>query len=163
MSMEAMGQLKAVVMDKTGTLTHGDFRLHAAVSCGYLSEEELLRICAGCESHSTHPIAVSIVAAAKERGLPLTAPLELEEIPGVVVSPLEGSYLMWIDLGAHVSRENIQTFIQDSCRIAPDYGHWFFPEACDDCHIRLNLAAPRQTICKAAEQIKTALTQALGR
>ena len=88
---------------------------------------------------------------------------ELEEIPGVVVSPLEGSYLMWIDLGAHVSRENIRSFVQDTCRIAPDYGHWFFPEACDDCHIRLNLAAPHETIRKAAEQIKTSLTQALGR
>ena len=88
---------------------------------------------------------------------------ELEEIPGIVVSSLEGSYLMWIDLGAHVSRENIRSFIQDTCRIAPDYGHWFFPEECDDCHIRLNLAAPRETIRKAAEQLKTALTQALGR
>ena len=88
---------------------------------------------------------------------------ELEGIPGVVVSPLEGSYLMWIDLGAHVSRENIRSFIQDICRIAPDYGHWFFPEECDDCHIRLNLAAPHETIRKAAEQLKTALTQALGR
>lgn len=88
---------------------------------------------------------------------------ELEGIPGVVVSPLEGSYLMWIDLGAHVSRENIRSFIQDICRIAPDYGNWFFPEECDDCHIRLNLAAPHETIRKAAEQLKTALTQALGR
>ena len=88
---------------------------------------------------------------------------ELEAIPGVVVSPLEGSYLMWIDLGAHVSRENIQSFVQDVCRIAPDYGHWFFPEACDDCHIRLNLAAPRETVRKAADQIKTALSQALSR
>ena len=88
---------------------------------------------------------------------------ELEGILGVVVSPLEGSYLMWIDLGGHVSRENIRSFIQDICRIAPDYGHWFFPEECDDCHIRLNLAAPHETIRKAAEQLKTALTQALGR
>lgn len=87
---------------------------------------------------------------------------ELEEIPGVVVSPLEGSYLMWIDLGAHVSRENMQSFVQDTCRIAPDYGHWFFPEESDDCHIRLNLAAPRETIRKAAEQIKTALNHVLG-
>ena len=70
---------------------------------------------------------------------------------------------MWIDLGTHVSRENIRSFIQDICRIAPDYGHWFFPEECDDCHIRLNLAAPHETIRKAAEQLKTALTQALGR
>ena len=87
---------------------------------------------------------------------------ELEAIPSIVVSPLEGSYLMWIDLSAHVSRDNIQSFVQDTCRIAPDYGHWFFPEESNDCHIRLNLAAPHETIRKAAEQIKTALTRVLG-
>ena len=82
MSIEAMSGLKAVVMDKTGTLTRGDFRLQKTVSCGQWREEDLLRLCAGCESRSTHPIAVSIVSAARERGLDMTPPEALEEIPG---------------------------------------------------------------------------------
>ena len=76
-SMEAMGKIKAVVMDKTGTLTRGDFTVQE-VSGG----DGLLALCAGCEQQSTHPIAVSIVAAAKERGLELQRPETLEEIPG---------------------------------------------------------------------------------
>ena len=76
-SIEAMGKVKAVVMDKTGTLTRGDFRVRE-ISGG----EELLRLVASSEQHSTHPIGVSIVEAAKERQLQLAAPESLEEIPG---------------------------------------------------------------------------------
>ena len=82
MSMEALSGLKAVVMDKTGTLTRGDFRLQKTVSCGTWKEADLLRLCAGCELHSTHPIAVSIVSAAREQQLELSAPERLEEISG---------------------------------------------------------------------------------
>ncbi len=81
-SIEALGHLDAVVMDKTGTVTEGNFRLQKVVSAGRYSEEELLRLCAGCEQNSSHPIAHSIVAAAMEKGLPLETPEKLEEISG---------------------------------------------------------------------------------
>ncbi len=76
-SMEAMGNVKVVVMDKTGTLTKGDFRVQKVVG-----REDLLALCAACEQQSTHPIAASIVAAAKEQGLELKAPDCLEELAG---------------------------------------------------------------------------------
>ena len=76
-SMEAMSKVKAVVMDKTGTLTKGDFSLQEVSG-----EPELLTLCASCEQQSTHPIAASIVAAAREQGLELQRPEQLEEIPG---------------------------------------------------------------------------------
>ena len=76
-SMEAMGAVKAVVMDKTGTLTKGDFTVRKVVG-----SDDLLAICASCEQQSSHPIAASITAAAKEKGLPLQMPESLEEIPG---------------------------------------------------------------------------------
>ncbi|MBP3673607.1 MAG: cadmium-translocating P-type ATPase [Oscillospiraceae bacterium] len=76
-SIEAMGKVKAVVMDKTGTITRGDFRVRE-ISGG----DELLRLVASAEQNSTHPIGGSIVEAAKERKLQLAAPESLEEIPG---------------------------------------------------------------------------------
>ena len=76
-SMEAMGRVKAVAMDKTGTLTQGDFKVRSV-----LGDPAILPLCASCEQNSTHPIAQSIVAAAKEKRLPLHAPEQLEEIPG---------------------------------------------------------------------------------
>ena len=70
LSMEAMTKVKAVIMDKTGTLTRGDFRVQQV-------QGDVLALCAACEQQSTHPIAQSIVAAAKEQNLPLTVPEKL--------------------------------------------------------------------------------------
>ncbi|MFQ9410667.1 MAG: hypothetical protein ACLR1T_05995 [Evtepia gabavorous] len=69
---------------------------------------------------------------------------------------------MWIDLAGVVSRETLHDFVQNACHLAPDYGHWFFPEGeKSDTHIRLNLAAPQQTIQRAAEQLETVLKRVL--
>ena len=76
-SIEAMGKVKAVIMDKTGTLTKGDFKVQKIVG-----DEAILPLCASCEQQSTHPIAMSIVAAAKDRRMKLHAPEALEEISG---------------------------------------------------------------------------------
>ena len=76
-SMEAMSRIRAVVMDKTGTITKGEFKVQK-VAGGH----EVLQLCASCEQLSTHPIAVSVVSAAKERSMELFRPDELEEIPG---------------------------------------------------------------------------------
>ena len=76
-SIEAMGKVKAVVMDKTGTLTKGDFKVREV-----FGDPAILPLCASCEQQSSHPIAQSIVAAAKEKRLKLYAPDSLEEISG---------------------------------------------------------------------------------
>ncbi len=81
-ALEALNHVKAVVMDKTGTITKGNFVLQKIVSAGRMTEEELLKICASCEQNSTHPIGIGITAAAKEKGLELESPAELEEIAG---------------------------------------------------------------------------------
>ncbi len=82
LSIEALAGVKAVVMDKTGTITRGDFSLQRILPAKGFSEEELLSLCAGCEQHSTHPIAHSIVTAARARGLALRSPDNLKEISG---------------------------------------------------------------------------------
>ena len=76
-SIEALNGIRAVVLDKTGTVTRGEFKVQQIA--GSL---DVLRLCASCEQQSTHPIAQSIVAAAKERNMELFTPDSLEEIPG---------------------------------------------------------------------------------
>ena len=68
-------------MDKTGTITKGNFEVQKCVALG-VSEEKLLRLAANCELASTHPIGRSIVKTAKEKGLVLTRPKSIEEISG---------------------------------------------------------------------------------
>ena len=81
-SLEAMADIKAVVMDKTGTITEGNFILQKSVPCSSITEDQLLTLCAACELSSTHPIGASILGAAKERGLAIPHPEAVEEIAG---------------------------------------------------------------------------------
>lgn len=60
--LEAVAEVTTIVMDKTGTLTKGEFKVSEIVASG-ISEERLLEIAAYGESFSTHPIAASIKEA----------------------------------------------------------------------------------------------------
>ncbi len=81
-AFERARELQAVVFDKTGTLTRGEFGVTEVVPLGGFDEAEILRLAASLESHSEHPIAKGIVAAAKERGLEYPPPEEFRAIPG---------------------------------------------------------------------------------
>lgn len=85
-SIEFLSKIGAVIMDKTGTVTEGNFKVQKIVPAWKYSEKELLRICAGCEQRSTHPIAESIVKEAEASGLNLDRPAMLKEIAGHGVS-----------------------------------------------------------------------------
>ena len=74
-SIEALAGIRAAALDKTGTVTRGEFRVQ---SC----DPSLLALCASCEQASSHPIAASILRAAQEQNLDLQAPGSMEEIPG---------------------------------------------------------------------------------
>ncbi len=81
-SLEAMKNVRAVVMDKTGTITQGNFKLQEAVPANGTEADTLLALCASCEQNSTHPIAQSILAAARDKQLSLDTPSQVEEIAG---------------------------------------------------------------------------------
>ncbi len=81
-SLEAMKNVRAVVMDKTGTITQGNFKLQEAVPANRTDADTLLALCASCEQNSTHPIAQSILAAARDKQISLDTPSEVEEIAG---------------------------------------------------------------------------------
>ena len=82
LAMEALKKVKAVVMDKTGTVTKGNFVLQNITGIEGVSANELLKLCAGAELASTHPIGVSIIKAAKARGLNLQRSDKFEEFAG---------------------------------------------------------------------------------
>ncbi len=81
-ALEAMKDVKTVVMDKTGTITEGNFVVQSCVTANGFSEEKLLALAAACEAGSTHPIAHSIVSAAAERGVSAVHPHAVREISG---------------------------------------------------------------------------------
>ena len=80
--IEALKNIRAVVMDKTGTITKGEFVLQNVKPVNGVGADEVLVLCAGVELASAHPIAVSIVKAANDRGLKLIRPDKFEEFAG---------------------------------------------------------------------------------
>ncbi len=81
-SLEALAEVKAVALDKTGTITKGTFTVTAVEPVNNINADQLLALAACCEQNSTHPIAASIAAAAVERGVEVKTPHEVEEIAG---------------------------------------------------------------------------------
>jgi Cu+-exporting ATPase len=68
-ALERMERVDTLVIDKTGTLTEGKPSVTTIIPGAGFSEEELLRLAAGVEHASEHPLAVAIVEAAQGRGL----------------------------------------------------------------------------------------------
>lgn len=81
-AIEALKDIKAVVMDKTGTITKGNFVVQKIVTLNRLTEKQILTVAADCELDSTHPIGRSIVTEANQRSLKLVRPQQTEEISG---------------------------------------------------------------------------------
>ena len=92
-----------------------------------------------------------------ENYLLLRAVLE-KRAPKAVISPMEGTYLMWVDLGAYVAPEAIREFMENRCGLAVDYGDWFGGDRFRT-FIRLNLATSRELVQNAAEKLAEALEQ----
>jgi Cu2+-exporting ATPase len=72
----------AVVFDKTGTLTEGRFGVTDIIPLNGAAADEVLRLAAGLESQSEHPIAAGIVAAARTKQLVVPTPRDFRAIPG---------------------------------------------------------------------------------
>jgi Zn2+/Cd2+-exporting ATPase len=81
--LEVAARVRAVAMDKTGTLTAGRPRLAEVVALREdITEERVLGMAASIEQHSNHPVAISVMDAAAERGLASVPVDEFSELPG---------------------------------------------------------------------------------
>ena len=84
--LEALARARTVVFDKTGTLTHGEPTIARVLPEAPFGEAELLALAASAEQYSSHVLAASVIAAARERGLELATADAASEVPayGVV-------------------------------------------------------------------------------
>jgi len=80
--LEAAGRVTTVAFDKTGTLTAGRPVVTSVTGIGGFSEAEVLRLAAGIERRSEHPVAAAIVRAAEDRGLAIPDVAEFSATPG---------------------------------------------------------------------------------
>ena len=74
------------------------------------------------------------------------------ELPKAILSPLEGTYLAWLDLSGYLGKaeeSGMKDFVQEKARLAVDYGQWFGPGG--NGFIRLNLATSPPWVEKAMD------------
>ena len=81
-ALEQLGQVNVAIFDKTGTLTVGHPEVAQVIPARLFSADELLRLAAGVEQGSGHPLARTVVGAARARGLVPPEPRDIVEAPG---------------------------------------------------------------------------------
>ncbi len=81
-AIETLAQIRSLVIDKTGTLTHGQAQIVSIRAAEGMTADELLRIAASLDQASKHVIAQTIVEEARNKGLALAIPTEVVETPG---------------------------------------------------------------------------------
>ncbi|MWA15336.1 heavy metal translocating P-type ATPase [Streptomyces sp. BA2] len=102
--MERLGQVDAVALDKTGTLTEGTPRVtavHALPGSG-LTDDTLLTLAAAAEHRSEHPLARAVVSAARARGLEIPAVADFASAPGIGVSATVGGAVVRVGAPARL-------------------------------------------------------------
>jgi P-type E1-E2 ATPase len=81
-SLETLARVRSLVIDKTGTLTHGHAKLARISTSSKMTANELLRLAASLDQASKHVVAQAIVEEAQKRGLELAVPSDVAESPG---------------------------------------------------------------------------------
>jgi heavy metal translocating P-type ATPase len=80
--LERLARCRTLLMDKTGTLTSGRPAVTAVIPASGHESGEVLRLAASLDQVSGHVLAAAVTEAATQRGLPLTLPEQVQEVPG---------------------------------------------------------------------------------
>lgn len=103
----------------------------------------------------THPEAeawlTDVLAVIRENYEYLCRELRMA-LPQIRISPMDGTYLAWIDFGAYVKSEDMHDLFENKCHIAPSFGEWFGGKNYAT-FVRLNLATSLENIRTATHNI----------
>jgi Cu2+-exporting ATPase len=116
--LEEARNVNTVIFDKTGTLTLGEFRVVEMAVADGVSDDEALRIVAGVESESQHPIARGIVKTAEERNIDVPAADRFRSLTGKGVAASVGGAEYHVGGPALLKDEDAQ--VPDALRTAAD-------------------------------------------
>ena len=117
--IEALAGVKAVALDKTGTITSGEFKVHNVETVGsHVSAGQLLSMAAAIEAVSTHPIATSIVSEAKDQGLAVEPSDFVQELAGEGMVGMTDGQQVLVGNRRLMERYNVQGYPTE----AAEYG-----------------------------------------
>lgn len=105
-ALEALAKVRTIILDKTGTLTTGRPEIVEVRTVGSVSADDVLRLAASLDQASGHVVATSLIRHAESRGLVLSAPSGVDEVPGTgIEGVVEGRKVV---VGG-------QRFVRDRC------------------------------------------------
>jgi heavy metal translocating P-type ATPase len=120
-AIERIGQATAVVFDKTGTLTRGTPEVERIVPLDRYDEGTILRLAAGLEQFSTHPMARALVHVASEKGEILSLPSNVLETAGQGVSGSVDGHLVDVGSAAFAATKGLAT-VESLRRVRAEIG-----------------------------------------
>lgn len=96
--LENLGRLKAIALDKTGTITHGHPEVTDIVVFqeSVKNEADVLSIAAGAESRSAHPLAQAVVKSAQSKGIPASTMDAVDSLTGRGLKASMKGKTIWI-------------------------------------------------------------------
>ncbi|NLT11689.1 MAG: copper-translocating P-type ATPase [Clostridiaceae bacterium] len=117
-ALETTGKIKAIVLDKTGTVTEGrptmtDFVIFDNKQLKNFDENELFRIVASAESASEHPISGALVSAAVKKGIIITQPDSFTAVPGRGIRAIVDGHHVLVGNEAFIAENEIDTMVAD--------------------------------------------------
>ena len=118
-SLELMGRVDTVVLDKTGTVTRGKPRLTDCLAAPEVTEEERLCVAASVEQPSEHPLSRAVTEAADERNIPLCDVADFTAVPGGGVQALLHDRTIYAGNAPYMQEKGV-----DIAPFAPQAGRW---------------------------------------
>ncbi|GAK47164.1 copper-transporting ATPase [Secundilactobacillus oryzae JCM 18671] len=121
--LEKINQVKYVLMDKTGTLTEGKFKVSKLVSLtDKLSDVEVAQLFAGLEASATHPLATGIIAYAEEHQIQAVEAQNVKQVVGVgIVGEINGTTYQIVTAN-YLKKKNV-AFNQDTFKTLANKGN----------------------------------------
>jgi P-type Cu+ transporter len=107
-ALERLAGVTAIAFDKTGTLTEGRLAIGDVVPIGAISANDLLALAAAADRKSEHPLAKAIVAAARERGLPLQDVEDFRAEPGSGVRATIDGKSIFLGTARYLAEQGIE-------------------------------------------------------
>ena len=105
-ALEVLARVQVAVIDKTGTLTHGKAELTEIRVVDGIAPEEVLRLAASLDQASAHVVAAALLAAARQRSIPLANPTKVIETPGTAIEGVVEGRAVIVGGGRFVSRHS---------------------------------------------------------
>lgn len=107
--LEIPAKLKAVALDKTGTLTHGRPEVQAVIPLDGHTREELLATAAGLESFSEHPLARAVLRCATQSGVAPRPATDFRALPGKGAEAVVDGRRFWVGSHRYAHEQGVES------------------------------------------------------